>query len=85
MIFYIIGGGIFLDNKFNKAKEIVDRYNQQHILKFYENLDDKKREELLDQILGIDFESSLTAVLISSLLVNLFTGQLLSTTGKFLA
>lgn len=45
-----------MDNKFNKAKEIVDRYNQQHILKFYENLDDKKREELLNQILEIDFD-----------------------------
>ena len=43
-------------NKFEKAQEIVKNYGQEHLLKFYDNLEKGKQEELLDQILETDFE-----------------------------
>ena len=46
---------IFLD-KIEKAHEIVQKYHQEHLLKFYDKLEEKKKEELLDQILDTDFE-----------------------------
>lgn len=45
-----------MDEKYEKAKELVKKYDQEHLLKFYEELSDKKKEELLDTILSIDFE-----------------------------
>ena len=43
-------------DKIEKAHEIVQKYHQEHLLKFYDKLEEKKKEELLDQILDTDFE-----------------------------
>ena len=53
-----------MDNKLEEVKAILKKYNQQHILNGYENLDENNREKLLEQILSIDFE------LINSLYAN---------------
>ncbi len=45
-----------MNPKYEKAKQILNKYNQQHVLKFYDNLDNSKKEELLNQIFNIDFE-----------------------------
>ncbi len=42
--------------KLEKAKEILKKYNQEHLLNGYEKLEESKKEELLDQILSIDFD-----------------------------
>ena len=42
--------------KLEKAKEILKKYNQEHLLNGYEKLEENKKEELLDQILSIDFD-----------------------------
>ena len=52
-------------NKLEEAKAILKKFNQEHLLNGYEKLDDKKKQELLEQILNIDFE------LIKSFLENL--------------
>lgn len=43
-------------NTLEEAKAILKKYNQEHLLNRYEYLDEKKKKELLDQILNIDFE-----------------------------
>lgn len=43
-------------NKLEEAKAILKKFNQEHLLNGYEKLDDKKKQELLEQILNIDFE-----------------------------
>ena len=45
-----------MENKLEEAKVILKKFNQEHLLNGYEKLDDKKKQELLDQILNIDFE-----------------------------
>lgn len=45
-----------MNEKFLKAQEIVEKYNQEHILKFYNELTDEKKEKLVSQILTIDFD-----------------------------
>ena len=45
-----------MDNTLEEAKTIVKKNNQEHLLNGYENLDEKKKKELLEQILNIDFE-----------------------------
>ena len=45
-----------MDKEYIKAKEILKKYNQEHILNFYEELDDEQKEKLINQILDIDFE-----------------------------
>ena len=45
-----------MNEKYLKAKELVKEYGQEHLLKFYNELDKDKKEELLDQILSIDFK-----------------------------
>lgn len=62
-------GGIFLNNKFIQAQEIVKRYHQEHLLKFYDNLEERKKEELVNQILETDFE------LLDNLYKNINTSQ----------
>lgn len=42
-----------MNTKFDTAKEILEKNNQMHIIPFLEN---GKNEELIDQILKIDFE-----------------------------
>ena len=39
-----------------KAKEILKKYNQEHILNGYDNLDENKKQVLLNQIFDTDFE-----------------------------
>lgn len=45
-----------MDNKFIQAQEIVKKYHQEHLLKFYDNLEEEKKEQLVNQILETDFE-----------------------------
>ena len=40
----------------NKAKEILEKYNQLHVLSSYGRLSEDKKEELVNQVLSIDFE-----------------------------
>lgn len=42
--------------KYNKAKEILNKYDHEHVLLAYERLNEIEKEKLLDQILAIDFE-----------------------------
>ena len=42
--------------KYETAKSILEKYNQEHLLSQYEKLNDEKKEYLLNQILNIDFE-----------------------------
>ncbi len=45
-----------MNEKFLKAKELTEKYGQEHLLAFYSELDDASKESLLDQILSIDFD-----------------------------
>lgn len=45
-----------MEDKLEQAKKIVKKYNQEHLLNFYDNLNNEKKQELLEQILEIDFE-----------------------------
>ena len=45
-----------MNEKLEKARELVKKYNQEHLLKYYDKLSKDKKEELLDQILSIDFD-----------------------------
>jgi len=49
-----------MEDKYNLAKEILSKYNQEHLLMFYDELDDSEKETLLNQILNIDFDEILT-------------------------
>lgn len=42
------------------AKQILKKYNQEHLLSFYEDLPDDKKSSLLKEIFSIDFEQILT-------------------------
>lgn len=42
--------------KFDNLKDVLYKYNQEHILNFYEKLNDDKKELLKNQIEKIDFE-----------------------------
>lgn len=44
-----------MDN-FQKAKDILKKYNQQHLLYFYDELNNKERESLVNQICNINFQ-----------------------------
>ena len=45
-----------MDTKLEKAKNILKKYNQEHLLQQYENMDIAKKEYLLNQISNINFE-----------------------------
>ena len=45
-----------MEEKLKKVKEIIKKYNQEHLLVMYEKLEDTKKEKLLNQILEIDFD-----------------------------
>ena len=45
-----------IEESYNKAKKILKKYNQEHLLSQYEKLDNEKKEFLLKQIINIDFE-----------------------------
>ena len=42
--------------KLEEIKEILNKYNQEHLLNFYEDLTNEEKEKLLNQIEKIDFE-----------------------------
>lgn len=45
-----------MDSKLQIAVEILKKYNQEHLLDFYDELDEDKKNHLVNQILSIDFE-----------------------------
>ena len=45
-----------MEEKIKKVKEILQKYEQEHLLSNYDNLNEEKREELLNEILQINFE-----------------------------
>lgn len=45
-----------MDDKLKKAKEILKKYNQEHLLHFYDELSEEEKNKLITQILTIDFE-----------------------------
>ncbi len=45
-----------MDEKYEKVKGLLKKYNQEQLLTCYDKLIEAKREELLDEILKIDFE-----------------------------
>lgn len=45
-----------MEKKLNQVKEILKKYKQEHLLLNFEKLSEEKKEELLEQILQIDFE-----------------------------
>jgi UDP-N-acetylglucosamine pyrophosphorylase len=48
-----------MEEKLKKAKEILIDYKQEHLLSFFDELENEKKEFLLDQILRIDFKEIL--------------------------
>ena len=49
----------FMDDKLKRAEHILKKYNQEHLLQFYDELTEDERELLIDQILSIDFDEIL--------------------------
>ena len=47
-------------NKLQKVNDILEKYNQEHLIQFYDELDKTQKENLLNQILSIDFEKIFT-------------------------
>lgn len=45
-----------MEEKLEKAKKILEQYNQEHLIKHFDNLSKEKQEILLEQILQIDFK-----------------------------
>jgi len=45
-----------MDNKKSVALEILKKYHQEHLLQFYNELNNSEREALLEQIISMDFE-----------------------------
>lgn len=45
-----------MGDKYLAVKEKLSKYRQEHLLKFYEELTDEERENLLEDILEINFE-----------------------------
>lgn len=45
-----------MDKEYKKAKEILEKYNQEHLLAFYDQLPQEKKKKLISQILNINFE-----------------------------
>ncbi len=45
-----------MNEEFEKAKDILKKYNQEHLLMCYNKLIEKDRDELVEQILKIDFK-----------------------------
>lgn len=48
-----------MEEHLKKAKNIVSKYNQEHLLQFYDELSDSEKQYLVNQILSIDFEKIL--------------------------
>lgn len=45
-----------MDKRYEEAKKILKQYDQEHLLIWYDKLIEQKREELIEQILKIDFD-----------------------------
>ena len=45
-----------MDTELEEMKDILKKYGQEHLLNHYNELDEKKKEILLNQIRNIDFE-----------------------------
>ena len=45
-----------MERTLEEAKSILKKYNQEHILNGYDNLDENKKQVLLNQIFDTDFE-----------------------------
>lgn len=45
-----------MNTKYEKAKEILHKYKQEHLLNCYKELNEENKERLLNQILNIDFD-----------------------------
>ena len=45
-----------MEHTLEEARSILKKYNQEHILNGYDNLDETKQKILLDQIFETDFE-----------------------------
>ena len=45
-----------MENKLLKVKEILKKNNQEHLLEFYNELNNEEKEILVNQILNVDFE-----------------------------
>ena len=45
-----------MNEKYKLVKEILNKYNQKHLLSNYNKLDDEKKEIFLTEIMQIDFE-----------------------------
>lgn len=45
-----------MEDRYLAVKEKLSKYGQEHLLKFYGELTDKEKENLLEDILEIDFE-----------------------------
>ena len=45
-----------MEDKLKIAKNILKKYNQEHLLHFYDELPQEQKEKLLNQILNINFE-----------------------------
>ena len=45
-----------MEHNLEEIKHTLKKYNQEHLLNFYEKLDEQKQQKLLDQIENIDFE-----------------------------
>ena len=48
-----------MDNKLDKVKEILMKYEQTHLIQFYSELTETQKSFLLNQILNIDFQEIL--------------------------
>ncbi len=49
-----------MEKDYVRAKEILKKYAQEHLLDFYETLDEKQKKNLIQQILNIDFDEIIT-------------------------
>lgn len=45
-----------MEDKLNNVKNILQKYNQEHLIDFYKELNNDEQESLLNQILSIDFD-----------------------------
>lgn len=48
-----------MENKLEQAKEILIKYNQEHLLSFYDELSDNEKDSLLNQIINMNFDKIL--------------------------
>lgn len=49
-----------MEDKLSLAKNILEKYNQEHLLAFYDELSNEQQNLLINQILSIDFEQILS-------------------------